>query len=166
MPIVGCKICQKSFYTKPSWLKNGVGIYCSIKCQAEGRKTGGLINCFTCGKKVYKQLKAINKSKSGKNFCTKACTLKWHNHEFKESSHGNWKTGEFAYKRILERSGAEVQCVLCGTRDSSDVCVHHVDWDRKNNNLKNLTCLCRNWHHLVHNYKDVASHFPTSLEVK
>lgn len=159
MPFVNCRICKISFYAKPSWIKNGCGKYCSRICSSSGRKTGKIIPCFLCGKDTYRQLKAIKNSKSGKNFCSKGCALKWHNYEFKENNHGNWKSGEFAYKRILQRSGIKAKCLLCGTSDSRIICVHHVDRNRKNNKLENLSWLCRNCHHLVHKYKDAANKF-------
>jgi 5-methylcytosine-specific restriction endonuclease McrA len=163
MPSVFCKNCQKAFYAKPSWIKNGEGIYCSRVCQSAGRRRGVVILCFVCGKEKYKQKKALDRSKSGYYFCSKACSLVWHNSEFKEQKHGNWKHGTFAYRRILERSHRPAQCVLCTISDTDILLVHHIDKNRKNNHLENLAWLCHNCHHLVHNYKEPETRFKAFL---
>ena len=166
MPIVSCDLCGNSFYKKPSQIKGGIHNYCSSLCSHNARKSGAIINCYLCGKEVYKQHKAITKSKSKKNFCSRTCTLKWHNFEFKEENHGNWRGGEASYKKILKRSDIKVQCLLCNSIDQRILCVHHIDKNRKNNSIKNLSWLCRNCHHLVHNYKEVSINFNLILQDK
>lgn len=163
MPSVICKICSEVFYAKPSWLKNGNGVYCSKDCQNKGRIKGAYILCFLCGEEAYKQKKALDRSKSGHYFCNRTCSTQWHNSEFKEEKHGNWKHGTFAYKRILERSDRHVACVLCTISDIDLLLVHHIDKNRKNNQLENLAWLCHNCHHLVHNYKESEERFQTFL---
>ena len=159
MAMVLYKVCQKEFYAKPSWLKNGNGIYCSVSCRNIGRKKGEIISCFLCGKKVYKQRKALKRSKSQNYFCSRICSITWHNGEFKEEKHGNWKQGTFAYKRILERSDRPIKCALCSISNKDLLLAHHIDKNRKNNQLKNLTWLCQNCHHLVHNYPEMEIEF-------
>ena len=162
VPQVSCKICLKEFYAKPSWLARGHGLYCSRTCQDLGRKTGKVIACSLCGKEVYKQNKAIEKS--AKLFCTKACSLKWHNAEFAEEKHGNWKSGAFVYKKILKRRGVRPICFLCRKDDERIIVAHHIDENRNNNNLNNLVWLCRNCHHLVHNYSDNKKIFSVLIQ--
>ncbi len=65
-------------------------------------------------------------------------------------SHANWKGGESAYKNILIKSRVPQICRLCKTKDKRILTVHHVDLNRKNNDVENLTWLCHNCHHLVH----------------
>lgn len=50
---------------------------------------------------------------------------------------------------ILERDG--YRCRICGA-DPCDATlhVHHVDWDRSNNRLRNLVTLCVSCHKAVH----------------
>lgn len=162
MAVVACKICSKEFYAKPSWLKNGAGLYCSKNCQNLGRKKGKRVACFLCGKEVYKQVKALNTS--ARLFCSRKCSVFWHNAEFVEQKHGNWKQGSFAYKRILERSNTPACCALCGNSDREILLVHHIDKNRKNNTLKNLVWLCHNCHHLVHCYADVEKELADTLK--
>lgn len=150
MPIVICKKCKNEFKAKPSWIKYGHGIYCSTHCQYEGRKNGKVIKCFICDKESYKQKKALDKSKSGKFFCSKSCQTKWRNQEFVGIKHANWKNGLSAYRSVLTRNKIIPVCVLCGGKDKRVLAVHHIDKDRKNNNVANLAWLCHNCHFLVH----------------
>jgi len=144
--VVTCAQCKKLFKTKPS--KNAS--FCSRKCSAASRKRGRIVPCFLCGKEVYKQAKAITSSK--RLFCSKTCSVSWHNQEFKDKKHGNWKNGIFSYKRLLERSEVEKSCSRCGVTETSVLVAHHLDHNRTNNVLGNLAWLCRNCHHLIHVY--------------
>ena len=154
MPIVQCKICKTSFYAKPFWIRRGYGIYCSAKCQHEGRRNGKVVNCFTCGTEAYKPLKALKRSKSKTYFCTKSCQTKWRNSVFIGARHANWKNGAHVeYRNIMRKHGVEPACKSCGTKDERVLCVHHRDKNRSNNGISNLVWLCYNCHHLVHHFK-------------
>jgi len=152
MIISQCKHCLKNFYVKPSWLKRGVGIYCSRTCADLNRKKGKVIDCYICGKRAYKQKRFLENSKTGKFFCSKKCSVHWHNSVFIEEKHANWKNGDFSYKRVLSRSHQQKMCVMCHERNFRVLVAHHIDHNRRNNRLENLTWLCLNCHHLVHNY--------------
>lgn len=150
MPIVSCKLCNKEFYGKPYFLKIGQAKYCSSACQYKARKQGKNIKCDVCGTETYKQLKQLEKSKSGKFFCSKSCQTIWRNHEFVGPKHANFVHGGASYKSVLNRHKIPQICNLCGTDDSRVLAVHHIDQNHKNNNLKNLAWLCHNCHFLVH----------------
>ena len=154
MPIIKCKICSGEFYGKPFFLKRGHAKYCSQKCMRIGSKTGKVVSCHSCGKEVYKTKKALRVSKSKKYFCTKSCQTKWRNSVFVGPKHANWKDGRFAYRSVLSRHKIPAFCKLCQVKDKRTLAVHHIDENRKNNKVENLTWLCHNCHHLVHHYKD------------
>ena len=130
----------------------GYGIYCSSKCQHLGRRNGKIVNCFTCGKEVYKSKEKLKRSKSKKYFCSKSCQTIWRNSEYVGSKHPNWKTGNSAYKSVLTRNKIKQVCVLCKTRDIRVLAVHHINKNRFDNKIENLSWLCHNCHHLVHHY--------------
>ena len=159
---VSCDFCGKKFLKKPSQIKISRKNFCSRECQSSNRKSGEVVLCFLCKKKVYKQLKALKNSE--KYFCSKKCSVTWHNREFSAEKHGNWKNGNFAYKRILERSKRLVQCLICGMKNKKILVAHHIDKNRKNNKLNNLTWLCLNCHHLVHNYSEAEDNFRSILK--
>lgn len=147
---IECHKCGKRFLKKPSQVAYCALNFCSASCQHAARKTGKTISCFLCGKKVYKEKRHLS---SQKLFCSKTCSVRWHNVEFVASKHGNWKGGQFAYRRILDRSGKYKFCTLCNVIDKRFLIVHHVDHNRGNNSVSNLIWLCNNCHFLVHHYK-------------
>ena len=152
MPYIPCKICNKKFYSKPSWINRGKGRFCSLNCYARSRKTGATIKCFVCGKYVYRSCKKIKKSHSKKFFCTRGCSTSWLASQFIGSKHPNWRYGEYSYKEVMNRKGTPPQCLVCATKNRAVIIVHHVDKNRKNNVPQNLMWLCRNCHFLVHHY--------------
>lgn len=153
MPQVNCKICEKEFYIKPSHHLRGWGKYCSIKCRSKAQYLGKSVYCSTCNKKIYRSPKLIERSKSGKYFCSKSCQTIWRNNEYIGEKNSNWKNGQRAYRNILIRSGRKQICVLCGVVDERVIIAHHVDHKRSNNTLDNLIWLCLNCHFLVHHDK-------------
>lgn len=154
MPEIKCKICSNKFYAKPNWIKRGWGKYCSRKCYHESNKKGKLVKCFICNKQIYKSRKALKGSKSKKYFCSKTCQTIWRNSMvFVGKNHSNWKDGEFTYKNILLKSNKKRICALCSENDVRILAAHHLDRNRKNNNIVNLIWLCHNCHFLIHHYK-------------
>jgi len=63
-----CVECGKEFYAKG----NPKGrLLCSKKCRSEHKKTGKIVECSNCGKKIYKRIYNIKKSKN--LFCCINC---------------------------------------------------------------------------------------------
>lgn len=156
MPIVKiCKTCGEQFKTKPFFVKNGGGIYCSIDCHHKGLKKGQMVKCFICNKEIYRSPKSLRISKSKKYFCSKSCQTKWRNVQFIGEKHGNWANGKYSYRSVLTRNKIPKICKLCDIKDDRILAVHHIDKNRLNNKLGNLTWLCHNCHFLVH-HDDVS----------
>ena len=65
-----------------------------------------------------------------------------------ESNNPNWKGGvsSMYYMRIAKTLSKE--CVECNSTEN--LVIHHIDMNRKNNNINNLQMLCRNCHTLKH----------------
>src|SRR3989344_2401236 len=154
MPQVQCKICEKGFYAKPNLLKRGWGKYCSRDCKRQGQLNGTYIKCAICSKEAYKTKLGLARSKSKNYFCSKSCQTIWRNTiVYVGEKHSNWTGGEhIEYRDRLRNSGIKQYCRICGTKDKRILCVHHLDKNRKNNELENLTWLCYNCHYLVHHY--------------
>lgn len=155
MPNVECLVCRKAFYVKPSHQKLGWGKYCSIKCRSKSQFKGKNVNCFICGKEIYRSLRMISRAKSGKWFCSKLCQTIWRNGVFVEEKSTRFVNGESAYRRILIRSGKGRVCVLCGINNERVLNAHHKDHNRENNKIDNLVWLCFNCHFLVHHDKEL-----------
>lgn len=158
-----CKICGDEFRTKPFFLKNGGGKYCSPECHHAGLRKGEMKKCFECGKETYKKPQQLERSKSGKFFCSKSCQTRWRNREFVGPKHANYTEGKHSYRSILSRHGVPKICMLCRTKDSRVLAVHHIDKNRKNNRLNNLAWLCNNCHFLVHHYDVERERFMEAL---
>lgn len=149
--IMFCKICNAKFYPRPSHVKRGWGVYCSVYCKSIGTHVPRhKIPCFICKKVVLKTDAQIRHSKSGKYFCGKSCQTKWRNVEYSGEKHAGWKNGDSRYRKILEKSKLSVFCSFCGETDARVLVTHHVDENHKNNDIKNLAWLCHNCHTLVH----------------
>lgn len=158
-----CKICGKQFSTKPYFVRTGGGKYCSTICHHKGLRKGRVVKCFLCSKEVYKPPKAFKQSKSKKLFCGKSCQTRWRNALFVGPKHANWVHGKEAYKSVLTRHGVPAVCGTCKIQDKRVLAVHHIDRNRKNNRVDNLTWLCHNCHHLVHNYSGEQVKFMATL---
>ncbi len=163
MTLVTCKQCEKKFNAKPSRVKASIDIYCSRICKVASSKKGKTVKCSTCDKVVYKSLKALNGSKSGKLFCSRSCQTKWRNVEFSQEKHANWKGGAYAYRSLLSRQDLPKECKLCKTADKRILAVHHIDKNHSNNAIENLVWLCHNCHHLVHHDKNEYKRFMAAM---
>lgn len=81
-------------------------------------------NCLTCGKEFFIR-KYIQKRSKG-NYCCHKC----------------------AYIGVRKR--VKVKCACCDYDECVDILeVHHIDGNRKNNNLDNLIILCPNCHRKI-----------------
>ena len=148
---VKCGTCGKRFPVKPFRLRHSNALYCSRKCHHNGMAKKVNLRCSTCGNEVVRTPSKVKNSKSGQFFCNKSCQTKWRNRYFSGEKHKNWSHGKaINYRRILANSDRKKVCRHCGEDDKRVLAVHHIDENRRNNNLENLMWLCHNCHHLVH----------------
>lgn len=153
MPNKKCRVCDSIFYAKPNHLKKGWGKYCSRACKGRDQIKGKFVKCHSCGDEVWRVPKELRKSKSGRYFCSKSCQTKWRNKQFIGSKHANWRGGEYTYHRIMKNYGIAPKCTDCGIIDKRVLLIHHIDYNRKNNDISNLMWLCRNCHYIIHKGK-------------
>jgi hypothetical protein len=140
-------------------------VYCSTRCRDQARIQGEIRQCHTCGKDIYRSQADIRKSKTNLFFCNHSCRAVWTNQLRAGERHPNWKGGENAYRDILLRSGAPAVCTRCGAEDFRVLAVHHLDEDRSNNQIENLTWLCHNGHYLIHHFPDERAQFDASRPI-
>ena len=125
--------------------------------------------CKQCGKE-FERAKANNKYKN--TFCSKECSTEW----FIGENASNWRGGksfepyapEFNKRlRIQIRKRDNYACQECGkTRKEigRSPSVHHIDYNKKNNNPDNLICLCDSCHgKTTYNRKDWTAYFKEKL---
>lgn len=164
MPNLKCLICKGEFYAKPFFIKKGFGKYCSNICAAKSRERGEERPCHFCGKISYKQKRDINRSKSGFLFCGKTCQTNWRNKYYSGDKHSNFKFGLYTYRRALKNNSRKKECTLCKNEDLRVLAVHHIDKNRKNNKVENLSWLCHNCHHLIHHHKKEMERFMSKIK--
>ena len=133
------------------------------------RIPGELINCEFCGTPRYYKNSKLQKNKWF--FCSLECYHKFligkrmsPKTEFKKGQftlekHPHWLGGksfepygiEFNEKlKELIRKRENYKCFICGKKDKRKLSVHHIDYNKKNNDPKNLVALC-NFHHIKTN---------------
>ena len=108
----------------------------SIKISPDNRKREHIkYYCKECGKEVNRSTTKLCHKCESKGRC--------------EENNPCWKGGNSNdYYRRLARENLRQECFKCGSK--KNLCVHHKDKNRKNNDLFNLMMLCRSCHTKEH----------------
>lgn len=133
-----CKQCGEIFDVYPSEIKKGRGKFCSRSCSTTYRN---IHNNPAKNEAVRKKISENHADVSGdKN----PMYGRRENNAPSFIDGRNSFAGE-TYRRMLLASGVEQRCVLCGQTEGN-IDVHHLDGNRKNNDIANLIFLCRRCH--------------------
>lgn len=108
-------------------------------CNRINRKNGQIVKCAYCGKEIYRSLHQLQENKSGYFYCSKLCGNR-HKNMLREQR-GEWKNCEdyraMAFKYYPHK------CAICGWDEDGQILeAHHIDENRKNNDINNLMLLC------------------------
>jgi hypothetical protein len=103
-----CDVCGKVFKRKRCLVKRTIiksvskiiHTFCSRKCQLIGTKAN-IIICANCRKQVKRLPKEVEKSKSGKNFCSHSCAA-FYNNTHKITGNRISKLEIWLSKKLLE----------------------------------------------------------------
>ena len=158
---IKCKQCGKIFNRTPSHIKRRPNPFCSRECfKSFTNKID--VKCDFCGKKIKKSPSKIKKHKY--HFCSKKCVDNFKKKYYRRENHWNWQNGksfepygvEFNSKlREQIRSRDNFRCQECfrhqdelrtKTNRPYKLNIHHIDYNKKNNNSNNLISLCRVCH--------------------
>lgn len=132
---IKCRKCGYIWEVSPvSFMPSSIKSYNFIGCP-ECKYTE--LECDYCHKKFKRLKSAISENY---NFCSKTCGNRFKNIEFT-----NWIDG-CDYRRNAFNAYPH-KCKICGWDEDERVLeVHHIDENRKNNNLSNLIILCPTCH--------------------
>ena len=155
--IIQCNECGKNVEKSTSKvneaIKYGRNLYCSKECAQKHRLIKIQCKCAFCEAELIRTPSEIKKSKTGNVFCNKSCAASFNNSHFRTGENNpNWKGGTYKssnYARLAFRSYEHI-CTNCGFDQEAALVVHHIDYNRNNDELDNLMILCSNCHYLVH----------------
>lgn len=160
-----CQECNKPFLVFPSKVKTGRK-YCSYKCaqiahrgEGNGKWVASVkLICEFCEKVFYMKPWEAGVGK-GRRFCSSACRYR----ELRGEKHCNWCGGiswepyGMGFNKVLKetircRDNHACQIGSCNKKQNGrKFPVHHIDYNKKNNNPENLITLC-NFHHTKTNF--------------
>lgn len=150
-----CLFCNKKFYCKPSNISYGGGKYCSRECSGKSKRTGKNIKCLVCQKIKWRAPSELKKHGNGAYFCSTGCANKYNNKKRSGDKHHNWRDGYSSYRaRAIGEFG-----LICASKEKCPLKdmtlpelmydVHHIDFDRSNNESENLEVLCLWCHRII-----------------
>lgn len=150
--VVKCSACGVEILKESKHIvqneKNGHKNYCSKACSNVGQKTRVISYCKKCGKRFERRKSSVERNKSGNYFCSRTCSASFNNQGI-----NRWKSkgvGVRAYRqRALNHYGAS--CKVCGYNIEPCLEVHHVDGNRRHNQVENLMVLCPTHHTEIEN---------------
>ncbi len=142
-----CEFCGQNFIFKLSNDNRHIkrGRFCNKHCfDSFQRRNQSFKDCLFCGKKFKLKQWQRNPNK----FCSKFCSSKYRIRPILDKFRsGELKNGGSKYYRELAFSAYKHECSKCGYKEYEKILeVHHVDSDRRNNDLSNLCILCPNCH--------------------
>ena len=159
-----CLECNKEFVVSSSHLNSKK--CCSRECSKiyNNRKYYKEVNCDNCNKKFtrYISLSTYHR-RNNKNFCCKECY-----YEYRSFIKYDKKINPTINYRVTAFKHFDKICTVCGWKDIPDLLdVHHIDFNRSNNDISNLIPLCPNCHAMVsRGYAEIIDKKMILLETK
>lgn len=112
-PISKCQQCSILFQKPLSLSSRCKGTFCSKKCFDISR-FGAFVKCHTCNKEVYKNRYAINRSDTGRYFCSVSCNSKY-NSVHKTHCYNVSKLEKLIQKYLLNKYQIKFDFNQCNT---------------------------------------------------
>lgn len=141
-----CSFCYRQFKARKS-----KQLYCNRDCSSRSRFRLVTVHCAFCDASITRPYNKIKAPKSGLNFCNRECKEKAQRiGGLEEIQPSHYKDGTYSYKERAFREQGNV-CKICGNEGEWQgkpliLDVHHIDGNRKNGDLTNLSVLCPNCH--------------------
>ncbi len=155
---LNCKICNKEFYAKPSFVKRGAR-FCSIACSDKAKFKNVPLICKLCGKEYYRAVSQVKWRGTG--FCSNKC--KWKSYTTRTSeSIWNYKGDKVGYRDLhkwVERHlGKPNKCEFCKFETNKPYSFHWANksWKYKRK-LDDWIRLCLKCHRAYDRSKNVLA---------
>lgn len=154
-----CVICGEEFYAHESHTKTcSRGCYIILVSGKNNAKYQDIIkNCIQC----HTEFKSI-KGKSNHRFCCMECKNTHHSKQMSGDGNPRWlggiSNGEYGIEfnedlKLFIRNRDNHACRLCGLVNEDNIenyrgslPIHHIDYNKSNNNPLNLITLCNSCH--------------------
>lgn len=132
-----CPICNKEFFVHPYRIRLTKVICCSKKCSYKNFQNTHKITrqCIECGNNF--SFKKAEEKKRPKIYCSHACMYK------------GKITTEITFYRQKAFDNFPNCCYFCN-KTNQKLEIHHIDYDRSNNDISNLVILCISCHRKIH----------------
>jgi phage FluMu protein Com len=168
-PEISCRKCGKMFVPSYQTVKN------CPNCRVVHQKAPESAICSRCGNefKPVRYWQVICKTCSLPRYITDSSYTGMTGRYQSGELNNNWKGGVTKFREIKLSSMEKFNCEYCG-KDLTEIiadpemtnlwCVHHEDGDHANNDVSNLTLLCKSCHQLNHSCVDSSGRF-TKLKV-
>ena len=145
-----CELCGKEFESPLSKVEVGCGKFCSRTCSDQAARTGRLATCAVCEKEFW--ITPAKEKKGEGKYCSHECLGR-----AKKGVNNHFWNGGISFElygiefddnlRLVIRTRDEFKCRICGVSEGRKAhCVHHIDYNKQNNNSMNLITLCGSCH--------------------
>ncbi len=140
MQRVQCEFCRKDVWRKESYIKRYSHFYCDRECRFEHQRSlQPRVKCSACNKEIILDGRRRKNSKTGLYFCNNDCKNPY------IARVKRWAKNPLSYRkrrpRIIKVAGGK--CQNCEYNENERMLdIHHNDGNHRNNDWKNLRCLC------------------------
>lgn len=158
---VNCLECGQEFEALEAEIKRGYGKFHNKECfysYSKKNRKDSLIKepnciCAFCSNPIYKAPSKIKNSKSGLLFCNRKCKELAQKQKigFESILPPHYHTASIINYRNKAFENLPLVCNKCGYNKYPQVLqIHHIDRNRKNNDINNLLVVCPTCHMEIH----------------
>ena len=147
--ILPCEYCGNEIIRKTHEVKKYRRHFCSPECRELGKRTLIDVECESCGKIIQKPKSYVDKYRH--MFCCRKCRHIWMRGENNPAWNGGTKTEPYCQIWLIKDFREEIKdrdsnmCInpYCVSDDKTFLSLHHINYDKKDCNPKNLITVCR-----------------------
>lgn len=136
-----CQDCNHQWFANPSTFLYRSNCECP-NCGEHSPNNRIEVKCTYCGKIIFRRPCEIKSNQSGKFYCSRECGNK--------DKANLMQTQDSKNYRLKAMNKYSHECICCGWNEDERILeVHHIDENRENNDIENLTILCPTCHRKI-----------------